>query len=122
MSADRIAELLAANNEYQQDARASRAQAKRYKEERDRANRNRDMWQSQCERQAEKLATFRAIIRAALPIIEQNRNELFDGHQIDGELRVEDEHDQIAANDIAEMDLWLVSARCELEAEAGGHG
>lgn len=55
----RISDLIEANNRYQQEARDGRATVKRLEGERDRSNRNRDMWQGQCDRQAATLETLR---------------------------------------------------------------
>ncbi|WP_313461528.1 hypothetical protein [Pseudomonas nitroreducens] len=59
-----VAALRQHKNDYMEAAEGTRlaleAEAQALREERDRIERNRDMWKGQCERQAEKLAALRA--------------------------------------------------------------
>ena len=55
-----------------------------------------------------------SLLQRAIPIIQEERDVLFEGHQVKGELRIEDEFDQTAADSIAEMDAWLKEARAVL--------
>lgn len=53
------------------------------------------------------------LIARAIPIIETERQCLFDGHQVGGVLKIDpnDEGDVTAEEAIAEMDAWLADAR-----------
>ncbi|WEX10302.1 hypothetical protein [Chelativorans sp. AA-79] len=51
------------------------------------------------------------LIRRAIPIIEEERQCLFEGHQVNGKLVITDEIDRNVADAIASMDAWLEEAR-----------
>lgn len=55
------------------------------------------------------------LIETAIQIIETERQCLFEGHQVDGVLKVEDDTDQIAVDAIANMDEWLADAHRVLD-------
>lgn len=58
-------------------------------------------------------ADLLALIARAIPIIETERQGLFDGHQVNGVLKIDpdDEGDVTAKETIDEMDSWLEAAR-----------
>ncbi len=56
----------------------------------------------------------KALLERAIAIIEAERECLFEGHQVGGVVRVDDDVDQIAVDAMAEMGAWLVDARAAL--------
>ena len=56
------------------------------------------------------------LIRRAIPIIREERNSLFDGHQLHGELLILDQADENAKAAIWEMDTWIAEAESYLSA------
>lgn len=78
-------DLLEANNRYQEDARRAGREAARLREERDRANRNRDMWQGQCDRQAVQLENIRRMQNVTCVLIDPLSSFIADGEDRSGE-------------------------------------
>ena len=56
------------------------------------------------------------LVRRAIPIIREERNSLFDGHQLHGELLILDQADENAKAAIWEMDTWIAEAESYLSA------
>ncbi|HWW46577.1 MAG TPA: MazG-like family protein [Xanthobacteraceae bacterium] len=65
-----------------------------------------------------KVERLRDLIRRAVPIIEDDRDALKEGHSVNGELKVEDEADEVARDLISRADAWLSEARAALAKEA----
>lgn len=59
------------------------------------------------------------LLERAIPIIQEERDCLFECHSINGELRIDDEADQVASDAIAEMDAWLNEAKKALWQDGG---
>ncbi|WP_242219992.1 hypothetical protein [Shinella zoogloeoides] len=57
---------------------------------------------------------IRGLLRQAADFIADERENIFCAHSVNGELMIEDEADQRAANIIAEYDAWLVAAKAIL--------
>lgn len=55
-----------------------------------------------------------ALLRQAADFIADERENIFCAHSVNGELLIQDEADQRAANIIAEYDAWLVAAKAIL--------
>lgn len=54
---------------------------------------------------------MRGLIERAIPIIETERECLFEGHHVNGVVEIIDEADQVSVDAMAEMDAWLTDAR-----------
>ncbi|MGB3898142.1 MAG: hypothetical protein WA973_06275 [Mesorhizobium sp.] len=60
----------------------------------------------------------KALVERAIVIITDERECLFEGHQVGGVVKIDDEADQVAVDAMADMDQWLVDARAALSAQS----
>lgn len=62
---------------------------------------------------------MRDLIERAVAIVEVEREVLFEGHQVGGVVKIEDETDQAAVDALNDMDGWLADARKVLSETQG---
>lgn len=61
-----------------------------------------------------RLAEAAPLIRSAADFIAEERDAIFQSHQVNGTIVISDDADQAAADNVADLDAWMLRARAFL--------